>query len=185
MAAVGTLLSEVDDPLVRSAVTFVYSSLMTNPEIEAFFAEHVHVFDVGSDEHKLEYHDVFRQFESLMESLLSAFAEAQGYDSAPAFVEAVRRASASSERAQNMLRMLLAAYSYEKFFALMKLRAKAAEQHWRSEAKQVGAMHAGGVAAPKRAAARAEAKGGAKGGEEEEETVDCSAVFKAQESDDD
>ena len=184
MAAVGTLLSEVDDPLVRSAVTFVYSSLMTNPEIEAFFAEHVHVFDVGSDEHKLEYHDVFRQFESLMERLLSAHAEAQGYDSAPAFVEAVRRASESSERAQNMLRMLLAAYEYEKFFALMKLRAKAAEQHWRSEAKQVGAMHAGG-AAPKRAAARAEAKGGAKEEEEEEETVDCSAVFKAQESDDD
>ena len=173
-----TLLSEVDDPLLRGAVTFVYSSLMVNPEVEGFFEQHLALFESAGEEHKLEYHRVYRAFEALMERLLSDHAEGEGYESAPAFVEAVRRAAEMNSRAQKMLQLLLAATTYEKFFAMMKMRVKQAEQRWRSEAKQVDAMVDGGGGGGGGRGGRAEAKHN-----EEEKAVDCSEVFKAQQSD--
>jgi hypothetical protein len=128
-----TLLTEIDSPIVREVVSFVYNTLRT--ELDNFFDKHVGVFDVSNEEHKLEYTTIYQEYEALLEEHLREFSNTKGYESPQEFYQALAKACNKSERATKMVQMLLAATDYHKFVALMRLKAKDLERKWRSEAK--------------------------------------------------
>ena len=53
------LLTAIEAPLVREAVSFVYQALQT--DLDAFFEEHAGAFDLSTEEHKLEYTEIHQQ----------------------------------------------------------------------------------------------------------------------------
>ena len=143
---------ETDDPLLRGAVSFVYRSLLNDPTLAAFFERNEAAFvtqgggngssggDGGSadGEHSLEHMVIYREYEQIVEGLLEEHAASEGFDSAAAFVEAVRAATVRpaagqgqgevQARAEHMLQLLLAAAEFDKFAALMRFRARNASR---------------------------------------------------------
>jgi hypothetical protein len=54
--------------MIRRAVSSVYADLQV--QLENFFSDRVGMFDVASEEHKLEYMDAFKEYEAVVEKHL-------------------------------------------------------------------------------------------------------------------
>jgi hypothetical protein len=54
--------------MIRRAVSSVYADLQA--ELENFFCERIDMFDINSDEHKLEYMEAYKEYEVVVEKHL-------------------------------------------------------------------------------------------------------------------
>jgi hypothetical protein len=118
------LLSQIESPLVRETVSFVYSTIQL--KLDAFFRANISVIDLSTDEHKLEYTDLYKKYEALLEDHLNEFAQQKGYNSGAEFYEALSKAASENERSNKMMQMVLAAADYDKFVNLIRIKAKLA-----------------------------------------------------------
>ena len=60
-----------NDPIIKDLVAFISASSFQS-EFEGFFMRHCRTF-TDDDEHKLEYHDIYLQFQSLFEVRIEEF----------------------------------------------------------------------------------------------------------------
>jgi hypothetical protein len=116
------LLTDIESPLVRETISFVYTTIQM--KLDAFFDKNTPRMDLSTEEHKLEYTEIYKDYEALLEDHLNDFATSKGYDSPAAFIEALSKAASENERSDKLVQMILAAADYDKFAALLRIKAK-------------------------------------------------------------
>jgi len=110
------------DALLRRAVSSVYADLVK--ELAPFFEEHYTLFDLTTDENKLEYMDIFKKYEALVEAHLERFSKKEGFDRAEDMCRLMKEACSNDKSNQKMVDLLVASTEYKKFIKIMKLKAK-------------------------------------------------------------
>ena len=141
------LLFLATDAMIRRAVSSVYADLQV--DLEAFFNQRADMFDINSEEHKLEYMEAYKEYEVLVEKhlevrqfvllvglhvlilvticcvlLFQKFAAKEGFKSGEEFIAALSAAQDQSARTARMVKMLVAASEYKKFVQFAKRFAK-------------------------------------------------------------
>ena len=123
-------ITNIADPFVKRLAISVHSTNLPE-KFEQFFLDECDIFPSGSDdpnalgdgniegkEHALEFTAVFERYSKILADHLDAFREAEGVTETEFFAK-VAAAHGNDAAAEQFLSMLLAASSYEHFFALM------------------------------------------------------------------
>lgn len=122
---------------------------------ENFFIEHAMEF-TNTEEHKLEWYDIYQTFHGLFEEQLEEFCDEKGFTQAE-FMMKCREASTEDAKAKHYINILLSSVEYDTFVKLMKIMRPVAERRLAQ-----AALMAAAAAAPK-AEAKAEAEADDKG----------------------
>jgi len=114
-----TPVRQVNDQFVLSRLEDFIESDAFNSVVRQFAAEHAHKFKpvTANEEHPLHYHELYRQYEALLETSLEAFLVEHGATVAQ-LVECVRGAQSRSEPLA-CVDLLLATSDYAAFLELM------------------------------------------------------------------
>ena len=119
--------------MLRRATAFMYRKMVAPPEERGFrdwFDDNCHVFEGAEkgDEQKLEYYQLYQEYEGLVETALVEFCAQEDIESPAALysmIDTVYEGDATareSKAAGKSIEMLLAAASYKKFVAMMLRR---------------------------------------------------------------
>lgn len=118
--------NQYKDPFIASLVEFVAADDFQKL-FETFFLEHSLHFSLDSDEHKLEYHEIYRKFREMFESKLEIFCNQQKLNT-PQFMSKCKAAAADDPKVQHYIDVLLASVEYETFYKIMKVMRPVAER---------------------------------------------------------
>ena len=105
--------------------------LSLKDDLELFWAAHAetfHGYGGGDDEHRFEFTEIFHEFEALIDSRLTGFAQEEGFDSVKDLFQTVEAVAEEDPRAAKMVQLVLAASDYEQFVRLMWLKARGGQQ---------------------------------------------------------
>lgn len=110
----------------------------------------------NTEEHKLEWYDIYQNFHGLFEEQLEEFCDEKGFTQAE-FMMKCREASTEDAKAKHYINILLSSVEYDTFVKLMKIMRPVAERRLAQ-----AALTAAAAAAPK-AEAKAEGEADDKG----------------------
>lgn len=113
------------DQLLRKCVSTMYQTITKRRgPMAVFFGAHLDDFD-DDDEHKLVYTALHKEFETLLDQALTAFAHEEGFAGPRELYAELQDAVADGgTKAEKMLNMICAAADYGKFVRLMKNKAR-------------------------------------------------------------
>mmetsp|Transcript_107322 Transcript_107322/g.308832 ORF Transcript_107322/g.308832 Transcript_107322/m.308832 type:complete len:142 (-) Transcript_107322:233-658(-) len=90
-------------------------------QLNSFVAKHAHKFEDladSDDEHRHEWHDIFLEYERMLNDRVEAFLKAEGVTAEQA-VEACRRAKAEGKEDYQYFEYLAASVDYQRFHRVM------------------------------------------------------------------
>lgn len=114
-----------EDMFIGDLVTFVAGEKFQKM-FENFFIEHAMEF-TNTEEHKLEWYDIYQKFHTLFEMQLEEFCEDRGLSQAE-FMVKCREASTEDPKAKHYISILLSSVEYDTFVKLMKIMRPVAER---------------------------------------------------------
>lgn len=130
-----------EDRFIGDLVSFVAGDKFQKL-FETFFIEHAMEF-TNTEEHKLEWYDIYQTFHGLFEEQLEAFCDEKGFTQAE-FMLKCREASTEDAKAKHYINILLSSVEYDTFVKLMKIMRPVAERRLAQ-----AALLAAAAAAPK------------------------------------
>lgn len=116
-------------------------------KFENFFLKHAQEFG-DDEEHKLVYHDIYLEFQSMFDDELEYFCELKGL-SRSEFYRKCKSASEADPKAMHYIQILLSSAEYETFVRLMKIMKPIAKMknEMKSDAKEPSGGDIGGKTA--------------------------------------
>lgn len=124
----------IKDPSVKALATFI-SSPTFQSTFENFFLRHALNFS-DEPEHRLDYMEVYHEFQELFQKFMTEFYEAEGIDEDD-FAAKCQQAMNNDSKANEYLDIVLASMDYHAFYRLMlAMRGRAAAEQRRSGSKR-------------------------------------------------
>lgn len=121
-SALTNLFGKREDGDLLSELYPFYQSTIRHG-LEDFFAEHAHKFDPDAEEHKLNYTDVFNEYEERFEFYLKEFIDERDLDPAT-FYSLLRDAAERSTKSSVLVKLITAQTDFDFFVNLMKDKAR-------------------------------------------------------------
>ncbi|KAF0683989.1 Aste57867_24070 [Aphanomyces stellatus] len=127
-------IGHIQDEMIRELMLFIAGADFQST-FEAFFLKHALRFS-DDEEHKLEYTELFQQFQELFEDFMKQFYDKNKVTEAE-FGKRCRAAVKNDPKASQYLEVVLASMDYTAFFNLMKfMRRRAAAEPKASPTKR-------------------------------------------------
>ncbi|ETV96087.1 hypothetical protein H310_10728 [Aphanomyces invadans] len=136
-------IGHIQDDLIRELMLFIAGADFQSA-FEAFFLKHALRF-TDDDEHKLEYTDLFMQFQDLFERFMKEFYAKHSVTEAE-FGKRCRSAVKHDPKASDYLDVVLASMDYQAFYNLMKFMRRRAAAEPKQPAKRKISSSAKGAA---------------------------------------
>ncbi len=114
-----------DDKFIGQLVNFVASDKFQTM-FESFFLENALSF-TNSEEHKLEYYEIYQKFHDMFETQLEIFCDEIGMTQAE-FMRRCREATTEDAKAKHYVNILMSSVEYTTFIQLMRIMRPVAEQ---------------------------------------------------------
>ncbi|TMW69246.1 hypothetical protein Poli38472_001402 [Pythium oligandrum] len=107
--------------LIKKVIAYFFDDDAFAHTFEKFAEEHCHIFDLEEEEMKLEYTEIYNQFQALFESKLEAFIRAQG-SSVGEFYQYIRDANERDRESSLVLcsEILVATADFDVFVLMMR-----------------------------------------------------------------
>ena len=134
-------------------------------KFEQFFLEHARIF-THDEEHKLEYMDVYNQFQELFDDFMEEFCRIEQVESTE-FLQKLKESDSEDPKAAHYIRIIIASMEYNAFVKLMRQmrpRAERAAAMAAAEAKSSGGDGGAGAKGSARGAKDGEGGGAGAGG---------------------
>ncbi|RQM27812.1 hypothetical protein B5M09_006934 [Aphanomyces astaci] len=126
-------IGHIQDEMIRELMLYIAGADFQST-FEAFFLKHALRFS-DDDEHKLEYTDLFMQFQDLFEDFMKQFYDKHSITEAE-FGKRCRSAVKNDQKASEYLEVVLASMDYQAFFNLMKFMRRRAKAEPKPAAKR-------------------------------------------------
>jgi len=117
--------ADYKDDMILRLVQFIAGSKFQNA-FEKFFLAHAKKFK-DTEEHDLEYTDVYNEFQALFDSFMEEFLEKESLTTGE-FMKRCRKAQAEDPKAAHYLDVVFASTDYVSFVRLMRLMKPLAER---------------------------------------------------------
>ena len=107
------------------AELYVLLHQVYNSKLEDFFSTHVDKFSGNKDEeHKLEWTDMFKEFEGILESHFNTFATEHGFEDTSDLFSMIADTTLTDSRSNKFVKKIVRASNYKGFVRLMHRKAR-------------------------------------------------------------